>query len=87
MADIRGYRLFRRRSFGQALRWFETAARIDPTYEPALFNAARAAALLGAVHRAREHLAKLRALGTPLSRRQLDAAARHEDFKALQPTR
>lgn len=83
MADIRGYRLFRRRSFGRALRWFTTAARVDPTYEPSRFNAARAAALLGDVTAAQEHLARLRGLKTPLSLRQLDAAARHKDFAVL----
>lgn len=83
MADIRGYRLFRRRSFGQALQWFSTATRVDPTYEPALFNAARAAALLGDVAAAQEHLTRLRGLSTPLSLRQLNAAARHKDFARL----
>jgi hypothetical protein len=83
MADIRGYRFFRRRSFGRALRWFTIAVATDPTYEPALFNAARAAALLGETATAREHLSRLRGLGTPLSRRQLDAAARHKDFARL----
>ena len=83
MADIRGYRLFRRRSFGRALRWFTTAARVDPTYEPSRFNAARAAALLGDVAAAQEHLTRLRGLKTPLSLRQLDAAARHKDFAVL----
>jgi hypothetical protein len=83
IADIRGYRLFRKRYFGQARVWFEEATRLDPTFEPALFHAARTAALLGDVAGARRHLARLRGLGTPMSRRQLEISAHHADFAVL----
>jgi Tfp pilus assembly protein PilF len=83
MADIRGYRLFRRRYFAQARVWFEEAIALDPSFEPALFHAARAAALLGDVAGARRHLDRLRGLGTPMSRRQLEISTRHEDFARL----
>lgn len=83
MADIRGYRLFRKRYFGMARRWFMTAARTDPSFEPAHYNAARAAALLGDTAAARRHLERLRELGTPMSRRKLQLARRHPDFAPL----
>ena len=83
MADIRGYRLFRKRYFGQARVWSEEAIALDPSFEPALFHAARAAALLGDVAGSRRQLDRLRVLGTPMSRRQLEISARHVDFTAL----
>lgn len=82
-ADIRGYRLYRRRYFGQARVWFEAATRTDPTYEPGLLNAARVAALLGDLVGAREHLRRLRAIGTPLSRSRLSLMKSDPDFAKL----
>lgn len=83
MADIRGYRLFKRRLFGQARAWFETAVRADPTFEPAIFNAARAAAAAGDASAARDHLRRLRRLGTPLARSRLGLARQDPDLRGL----
>ena len=77
VADIRGFRLFKRRSYRQAQVWFEAAVGVDPTFEPSLYNAALTAAVLGDPARARRHLAALRRLGTPLSRRRLSRATRN----------
>lgn len=83
MADIRGYRLFRRRLFGQARAWFEAAVRTDPRFEPVLFNAARAAAAHGDLAAARAHLERLRRLDTPLARSRLRLAATDPDLAKL----
>lgn len=83
MADIRGYRLFKRRYFRQARIWFEAAVRSDPTFEPALFNAARAAAAAGDLAAARRHLRRLQRLNTPLARSRLRLAPSDRDLKAL----
>lgn len=85
MADIRGYRLYRRRYFHQAHVWFEAAIRVDPSYELSLFNAARTAALLGRTTRAQAHLESLRRLDTPLAKDRLRRVARDRDFAALRP--
>ncbi len=83
VADIRGYRLFRRRYHRQAQVWFETAVGVDPTFEPALYNAALTAALLADRPRALRHLERLRRLGTPLGRRRLTRAARSPHLRAI----
>jgi tetratricopeptide (TPR) repeat protein len=82
-ADIRGFRLFRRRYFRQARVWFEAAVRSDPTFEPALYNAARAAAAAGDLRAAREHLRRLAALKTPLARGKLRQARDDSDLAEL----
>ena len=83
MADIRGHRLFRGRYFGQARAWFDAALRTDPTFEPALFNAARAAAAAGDPGAARRHLKTLRRLDTPLARSRLQLAEQDPDLAGL----
>jgi len=83
MADIRGYRLFKRRYFRQARAWFEAAVKSDPTFEPALYNAARSAAAMGDRARAAEHLRRLSRLETPLARSRLQMAARDPDLASL----
>lgn len=82
-ADIRGYRLYRRRYFRQALAWLEAAVRTDPTFEPALFNAARAAAAAGELEAARGYLRRLAALETPLARDRLRMARQDADLGPL----
>lgn len=83
VADIRGYRLYRRRSYGQALAWFDAALAAEPGHELALLNAARAARLLGDDARARRHLLSLERLGTSLARSLLRRAARDRDLAGL----
>jgi hypothetical protein len=83
MADIRGHRLFRRRFFKQARVWFEAAVRADPTFEPALLNAARATAAAGDRAAALRHLKALEKLGTPLARSRLRLAAEDPDLAGL----
>lgn len=83
MADIRGYRLYRERRYRRAQVWFETAVQLDPSYELSQYSAARVAALLDDLDRAREHLAQLRRQDTPLARRALLAAERDPDLAAL----
>lgn len=34
LADIRGYRLYKRRFFGRAHAWFSAAVQTDPRFEP-----------------------------------------------------
>ena len=75
VADIRGYRLYRRGLYRQARVWFEIGVEIDPTFEPCLHNAARVAALLGDQDAARAHLAQLARLDTPMGRRFLRSLA------------
>ncbi len=82
IADIRGYRLYRRRYFGRAHIWFSAAVRTDPTYELSLYNAARTAALLGKVDTAQGLLQRLRRLDTPLARHRLQLAASDPDLAA-----
>jgi tetratricopeptide (TPR) repeat protein len=74
IADIRGFRLYRQGRYAQALAWFAAGARIDDSYEPCLFNAARAAAMSGDPAGARRYLAQLRRLDTPMARRHLARA-------------
>lgn len=83
IADIRGYRLYRRGRYREARVWFEAGVRIDPTFEPCLYNAARLSALVGDLSAARERLQQLRRRGTPLSARYLAQAAGDADFSAL----
>lgn len=83
VADMRGYRLYRKRYFRQAQVWFETAALVDPSFEPALFNAARCAVLLEQPVRARERINALKRLNTPLARSRLDLARQDPDFASL----
>lgn len=83
MADIRGYRLYRKRYFRRARAWFEIAVRTDPSFELSRYNAARAAALTGDLAGARRHLRALRALGTPLSRHRMELAKVDPDLAAL----
>lgn len=87
VADIRGYRLFRRRSYGQALAWFDAALSAEPGHELALLNAARAARLLGDDERARRHLLALEQLGTSLARALLRRAARDRDLAGFSRAR
>jgi len=83
IADIRGFRLYHQRHFREAQVWFEAAVRLDPRYEPSRYNAARAAAQVGDLELARYHLEQLKALGTPLSRRQRRYASTDPDLEAL----
>jgi tetratricopeptide (TPR) repeat protein len=80
VADIRGFRLYRRRYYGQALEWFAAAVAADPSFELALYNAARAAALGGRPELARGYLSRLRALATPLARTLASRAAADPDL-------
>ena len=83
VADMRGYRLYRRRAFRQARAWFDTAIGVDARFELSLYNAARCAALLGKNVEARGLLARLRALDTPLARSRLRLAERDPDLATL----
>lgn len=83
VADMRGYRLYRKRYFHQALVWFEAAVKVDPAFEPALFNAARCAMLLNEQSKAARLLAALGRLNTPLARSRLAMAREDPDFAAL----
>lgn len=83
VADMRGYRLYRRRYFGQALAWFRSAIAVDSTFELSLYNAARCTALLGHSGEAAEMLGQLRRLGTPLSRARLELATSDPDLAAV----
>jgi len=80
ICDIRGFRLYGRQRYARARVWFERAVRLDPRFEPALYNAARAAAKVGDIAAARRMLQLLRQLGTPLGRRQLERAATDPDL-------
>lgn len=82
-ADIRGYRLFRRRYFRQALAWLEAAVRSDPSFEPALYNAARAAGAAGDTDAARGYLRRLADLQTPLARDRLRVAREDPDLAPI----
>ena len=83
VADMRGYRLYRKRYFRQAQIWFEAAATADPSFEPALFNAARCAILLEHPARARALVSTLMRLNTPLAKSRLSLAKEDPDFAAL----
>jgi hypothetical protein len=85
VADMRGYRLYRRRLFGQARAWFRAAVEADPRFELSLFNGARCAALLGDLGEARTFLDRLSALATPLARARLELTRTDPDLKALPP--
>jgi|GEM_PF-4914062 hypothetical protein len=85
LADIRGYRLYRRRYFRQAQVWFDAAVNADSTFEVPLYNAARAAGLNGDRRRARELLRKLAALNTPLAKRRMAFAVTDPDLGWLRP--
>jgi hypothetical protein len=83
VADMRGYRLYRRRLFGQARAWFRAAVEVDPRFELSLYNGARCAALLGDRDEARALLARLRALGTPLGKARAELALSDPDLHSL----
>lgn len=83
LADIRGYRLYKRRFFGRAHAWFSAAVATDPRFELSLYNAARTAALLGKADEARTHLRRLAALNTPLARTRLTLARTDPDLRNL----
>jgi hypothetical protein len=83
VADIRGYRLYRRRFYGKALAWFEAALVAEPGHELALLNAARAARLLHRDEDARRHLAALARLESELSRSLLRRASTDPDLGGL----
>lgn len=85
LADIRGYRLYRRRNFRRAQLWFDAAVAADPSFEVPLYNAARVAALNGDRGRAVKLLAKLAALNTPLAKRRLQLAAKDPDLQGFRP--
>lgn len=82
IADMRGYRLFRKRRYAQAHAWFIRATQVDGTFELSLFNAARCAALLDRGPEAHALLHRLRALKTPLSRSLARRADRDPDLAA-----
>jgi hypothetical protein len=87
VADMRGYRLYRRRLFAQARAWFLAATRADPSFELSLYNTARCSALLGDRALAEAHLARLRRLDTPLARTRLQLSEGDPDLSLLrQPT-
>lgn len=83
VADMRGYRLYRKRNLKQAQVWFERAVEVDPTFEPSLLNAARCAVLLGQPDQARAHLQTLKKLDTPLARSRLALTTTDPDFQPL----
>lgn len=83
VADMRGYRLYRKRYFRQAQVWFEAAATADPSFEPALLNAARCAILLERPDRARAFVSTLQRLNTPLAKSRLSLAKEDPDFAPL----
>ena len=83
VADTRGYKYFRWRYFKRARVWFEHAARVDPTYEMSLYNAARCAAALGDHKAAIAHLQTLEKLQTPLSRSRMVLANEDPDISAM----
>jgi len=83
IADMRGYRLYRKRYFRQAQSWFEAAVKVDPSFEPALLNAARCAMLLKDQAKAARMLSTLGRLNTPLARSRLALARMDPDFAAL----
>ena len=83
MADIRGYRLYKRRYFARAHSWFRAAVAADPRFELALYNAARTATLLGKREEALGYLRRLASLGTPLARARLKLARKDPDLQAL----
>ena len=83
VADVRGYRLYRRRAFGQARAWFRAAVEVDPRFELSLYNGARCSALLGDLSGARALLDRLRALDTPLARARLELSRTDPDLQAL----
>lgn len=82
IADMRGYRHYRKRRYAQAYAWFIMATKTDGTFELSLFNAARSAALLGRGPEALALLHRLRALKTPLGRSLARRADRDPDFAA-----
>ena len=83
IADIRGHRLLRRGQLELARVWFEAAVASDPSFEPALLNAARTAARLMDLRAARSHLARLGALRTPMAARMLREIPADPDFARL----
>ena len=83
MADIRGYRHYRVRRYRRAQVWFETAVRVDASYELGLYNASRVAVLLKELPLAARRLRKLHELETPLGQRALGLAATDPDLAAL----
>ncbi|MCA9669097.1 MAG: hypothetical protein KC503_26055 [Myxococcales bacterium] len=83
VADIHGSTLYMKRRYAEALAWYQVGMAIDPSFEPILYNAARAAALLGKHGLARQYLHKLATLGTPLGRRRLARARRDPDLSSL----
>ncbi len=87
VADMRGYRLYRKRHIKKAQAWFEAAVKADPSFEPPLLNAARCAVLLNQPERARGHLRTLKQLDTPLARSRLNIATSDPDFAPLRSRR
>ena len=83
MADIRGYRHYRVRRYRRAQVWFETAVRVDASYELGLYNASRVAVLIKELPLAARRLRKLHELETPLGQRALGLAATDPDLAAL----
>jgi len=80
IADMRGYRHFKRRRFAQARAWFLQALAADTTFELSAYNAARCAALLGNLAEARALLGRLRTRDTLLARSLLRRAAQDPDL-------
>ena len=83
VADMRGYRLYRRRLFGQARAWFRAAVSIDSSFEPGLYNGARCATLLGDLSEARSLLHRLHRLATPLARARIALSLTDADLAPL----
>lgn len=71
VADIRGFRLLRRKRYREAQLWFEAGVKNDPTYELCLFNAALTAHLLADHPRVHKHTVALQKLHTPLANAKL----------------
>ncbi len=85
IADMRGYRHYRKRRYGQALAWFQRATQTDPSFELSAFNAARCAALLGRGAEALPLLRRLRTMDTSLSRALLQQVDRDPDLATVVP--
>lgn len=83
VADIQGHRRYRHRRYAEALIWFERAVQIDRSFEPALYNAARAALQLRDYPAAARYLKLLQRRGTPLARRRLQQLREAFDFARL----
>ncbi len=78
----RGLRPLRMKSYAEAARVFDLATGASPTFEDALYNAARAHALAGDLGKAKARLSALRATKSELALSLLKGAGRDEAFAA-----